>query len=619
MFAVIVLLSTVATCIDGEVVNYSLPSPAICQRCMQNVKQTVVYPESPESNCNETLTCLESGLSCPPGLFCEKEQCVCNDFYPYGIIKCKGSSSYLLNGNCATYDNDQNLLVGPCIFTMGNFTDGYMSLTKNSCSLNEDICKSFNRDGALCSSCLPNHYPLAYSFDMNCILCPHVGWNWLRYIMAAYLPLTLFYVIILFLKVNVTSSLLFFLVIYCQTLSAPFIIRPAIILVHVLVKPIFLPWTKVIISLCGIWNLDFFRPFYSDICLGIDPLPTIALDYAIAVYPLLLMVITYLLIVLHDRNYRVITAMWRPFRVLFSYYRRNWDIRTSVIDAYATFFLLSNIKFLNVTFDLLAPVHVYELHRNHYNYSLGLFYVADIEYFGSEHLPYGILAIIMCLFFVILPVTILVLYSFSFFQRFLNLFPVRCCIFIHTFMDEFQGCYKDGTEPGTRDCRWFSSIYFIFRFVILFIYSFILIKIWCIIGAFLCVVLALLTIIVQPFKSSVSHYNTVYSVLILLYSQLYMCVAGVLLSAYIVSQQVSNIIIHFIFVLSSLPFLCFLFFSCHWLFKQRRCFYTLMYRIKALRGGYHLLLESSEEDRISERIENPVDYPKGNLTNFIAT
>ena len=132
-------------------------------------------------------------------------------------------------------------------------------------------------------------------------------------------------------------------------------------------------------------------------------------------YPLLL----YLLIVLYDRNYRVITLMWRPFRVLFSYYRRNWDVRTSVIDAYATFFLLSFTKFLSVSFDLLVPTRVYELHQHNYTYSLGLFYAADIEYFGNEHLPYGILAIIMCLFFVILPVTTLVLYPFTFFQRFL--------------------------------------------------------------------------------------------------------------------------------------------------------------------------------------------------------
>ena len=44
---------------------------------------------------------------------------------------------------------------------------------------------------------------------------------------------------------------------------------------------------KLLYSLNGIWNLDFFRLFYSDLCLGIGILPTLALDCVIAVYPLL--------------------------------------------------------------------------------------------------------------------------------------------------------------------------------------------------------------------------------------------------------------------------------------------------------------------------------------------
>ena len=38
--------------------------------------------------------------------------------------------------------------------------------------------------------------------------------------------------------------------------------------------------------------------FYTNFCLGIGILPTLALDYVIAVYPLLLTIISYLLIVL---------------------------------------------------------------------------------------------------------------------------------------------------------------------------------------------------------------------------------------------------------------------------------------------------------------------------------
>ena len=130
-------------------------------------------------------------------------------------------------------------------------------------------------------------------------------------------------------------------------------------------------------SLFGLWNLDFFRPYYSDVCLGIGILPTLALDYAIALFPLLLMILTYLLIVLYDKNYGLIRKMWEPFQQLFSLFKKNWNIRTSVIDAFSTFFLLSNIKFLTVSFDLLVPTKVYRLYPDHYNYTWGLYYAAD--------------------------------------------------------------------------------------------------------------------------------------------------------------------------------------------------------------------------------------------------
>ena len=53
------------------------------------------------------------------------------------------------------------------------------------------------------------------------------------------------------------------------------------------------------------------------------------------------------------------------------------------------------------------------------------------------------------------PTIIFTLYPCQYFQKFLSLFPINWH-FLHAFVDSFQGCYKDGTEPGTLDCRWFS-------------------------------------------------------------------------------------------------------------------------------------------------------------------
>ena len=165
---------------------------------------------------------------------------------------------------------------------------------------------SLNRTGALCGRCCEGHFVSAYSFDLHCILCYNVVRNWFRYITAAYLPLTHFYLIVLFFKVNVASGYLHPVALFSQDIVAPPFAR--IILQSFQTSRSLI---KLLGSFYGIWSLDFFKPFYSDLCLGIGILPTRTLDYVIAVYPLLLMIISYLLSVLYDRNYRVVTIMWR--------------------------------------------------------------------------------------------------------------------------------------------------------------------------------------------------------------------------------------------------------------------------------------------------------------------
>ena len=106
------------------------------------------------------------------------------------------------------------------------------------------------------------------------------------------------------------------------------------------------------------------------------------------------------------------------------------------------------------------PTPVYQMHQDHYRTIIE----ADMEYFGAQHLPYAILAIAVMFFFSILPVLLLVIYPFQCFQKLLNLFPLRWYI-LHTFMDTFQGCYKDGTEAGTHDYLWFASTFLILRII----------------------------------------------------------------------------------------------------------------------------------------------------------
>ena len=109
--------------------------------------------------------------------------------------------------------------------------------------------------------------------------------------------------------------------------------------------------------------------------------------------------------------------------------------------AFATFFLLSYVKFFSVTvsFALLIPVNLHNVHGNSLNQTY-VYYNATINYLGEQHLPYAILAITVLILFTILPILLLCLNPRQCIQKFLNFCGQRCAV-LHTFMDTFQDCY----------------------------------------------------------------------------------------------------------------------------------------------------------------------------------
>ena len=119
---------------------------------------------------------------------------------------------------------------------------------------------------------------------------------------------------------------------------------------------------KAYVSVLSIWNLDFFRLVYPSFCLHPDTnnLQVLAVDYIIAVYPLLLVALSYLLVILYDRNVRFIVCLLKPFVALFIRFRRQWNIKNSLVDAFCYIFLLSYVKILSVSVDLLLPVILYD-------------------------------------------------------------------------------------------------------------------------------------------------------------------------------------------------------------------------------------------------------------------
>ena len=374
-----------------------------------------------------------------------------------GIVECDTSSKVtLLKCYCMTFNIDRSMLVvGPCLYgcVMENGYNPRYPLPSNTSELSI-FCSNYNREGQLCGKCKPGFALPVYSYNLTCVECQdHYASNWVKYVAASFLPLTLFFIIIVTLRVRVTSGVMNAFILMCQVVTLPHVLRGYVLVFqHRGYGRTRFALSAAFISLFGIWNLDFFRLLYPSFCLHpkTTTIEVIALDYVIAVYPLVLLVVAYLLVKLHDSNIHFIVLLWKPFHRCFVNFRRDWNIKTSLVDAFATFLLLSYTKFLSVSLDLLTPVQVMNSHSKTIN-QWYLYLDATIEFFGRKHLPYAILALAVVIVFILLPLLLMCLYPNRKFLKFLNHCRLQSQA-LHIFMDAFQGCYKDGTN-GRCDCR----------------------------------------------------------------------------------------------------------------------------------------------------------------------
>ena len=343
-----------------------------------------------------------------------------------GVVECDNSSGKVSLLRCygMTFSaNESMLVVGWCLYRCVDrvYTKSYYPLPSNTSELNEILCSEYHREGQLCGRCEEGFALPVYSYNFSCVNCTnHYANNWIQYLAVSLLPLTLFFIVIVTCRVRVTSGVMNAYVLQCQTLSLPATTRSYVLAFESLYgsSSTVFQTAAVFYTFYSMWNLDFFRALYPPFCLHPETtvFQILALDYVVAVYPLVLLVVVYMFVKLYDSNCKFIVCLWKPFRRCFVNIRKDWNIKTSLIDAFATFLLLSYMKFLSVSSDLLTPVSIFTIDGKTLSKRY-LYWDATIEYFGSDHLPYAILALTVVIIFNILPLLLLCLYPCRWFQK----------------------------------------------------------------------------------------------------------------------------------------------------------------------------------------------------------
>ena len=313
---------------------------------------------------------LEKSRNCPPWFIPNRDNnCTCGSSLN-GIIDCNPSDGHSLTiatCYCMTIDQDTNkTVVGNCPYTCITSAQWFPDPDE----LNAHMCNDrWNRTGQLCAQCMDGCGPLVYSYSLQCVQCSSSRVREsLGLLLASFLPLTVFCFIIISLRISGARPPLSTFILVSQVMSAPqymqviFTTKSTVSwLPHNISKNAHDNCWKLFAAFFGPWNLDIFRAFYPQICISphMTTLQVYFLEYAIGLYPLFLLGVTFFLVRLYDRGCRIVFCICRPLCACLAHLRRGVNVQASLIDAFATFVILAQIKIGYTTFLIIQPVYVF--------------------------------------------------------------------------------------------------------------------------------------------------------------------------------------------------------------------------------------------------------------------
>ena len=424
------------------------------------------YPlEVSEELKNVTTMDTNSTSRCPTWyLPTSSSGCICGSTLG-PLIKCYGHERVKIRvAFCMSFDRaSQQVLVGNCPYVNRDIQRNiFIEQSRNQSHLNEELCGWANRTGFLCSRCKEGLGVSTMTYGYTCMKCIGNLKGWILYFFLALMPVTVFFLVIMVCRIRTNSEKMNAMICIFQIMTFymdkyPYTVRGT----AGGRRGDYLLLTAVTIG--SIWNLDFFRHIIPPFCISehLSTLNIIAMEYIVAIYPLFLMFLTYIIIELHARDFKLFHILWLPFKWCLLKMPWKIDINRSIIDAFASLLQLSYSKLIFVSFNLLAYVETQNAKGEHGHPNV-LYYDSEIPYLSRAHIPYFVLSVTILSLFVVFPVILLFIYPTQSFQKFLGLFPSINWLPLHAFADAFNGCYKNGTN-GTKDYRFFGGFYFFIR------------------------------------------------------------------------------------------------------------------------------------------------------------
>ena len=164
-----------------------------------------------------------SNTSCPTWFYFNNtsQQCECGKHVRGIQCNQQEEKVEIRHGHCMMYTGQNDLYyAGLCPFvpTQNNTSRMSSVLPSDPDLLNDAMCGPYNREGLLCGRCIDGYGPAVFSFDRKCADCSEhsTGYAIIFYLSLKFIPITLFFMCVLFFRINITSGPLLGYVISCQ-------------------------------------------------------------------------------------------------------------------------------------------------------------------------------------------------------------------------------------------------------------------------------------------------------------------------------------------------------------------------------------------------------------------
>ncbi|XP_064403726.1 uncharacterized protein LOC135349160 [Halichondria panicea] len=399
------------------------------------------------SSLNDNTTDYCNQLNCPPWMQAKGSECVCRNDLPKEFSCKDGGGAFLNFFSCMSMDDNDTVSVGECAYPKVSADLG-VELPSNLSihELNAVFCDPLNREGILCHRCKEGFGVAPLSLEYACVECPDntAGW-WVLFLVLQFGPVTIFYLINLVWQVSFAKAPFRSYVFFSQILFRLFSskrFRIGTYNLSVFAKVCF----YALEFLNGIWSLNFVSvlpPFC--ISTSFTNIHFVYLQYLVAVYPLFLIALTLVLHKLHERNFKPVVILWKPFHRCFISTRQMWDYKSSIVNVIVNFCLFSLSKIIFIVF---TGFNFSE------KYNLCVPGQVEPSVLVDPSIPYpDPVLLILSLVFSIATITVITLVS-CYPLKCMKLCFKRCCrsqvfLYFQAFFEDFTSSYKDGTTKGS--------------------------------------------------------------------------------------------------------------------------------------------------------------------------